>query len=117
MHIVEGVGQDIPSMQDNQRDEQYRTLVIDAIAVLQSPKTTPHLKILFDLEKAFVSRIEHMLMSFQEGRIVLDRYIDQSLKNNTRMKRSEFNVHSHIKLAMTLRELISSSKTTGKLTE
>ena len=34
-----------------------------------------------DLKEAFVRRIENMLTGFNEGRIIYDRYLEQSLNN------------------------------------
>ena len=85
-----------------------RALVDDAVAVLQSMKKTA------------TQRTENMLTSFNEGRIIFDRYLDQSLKNKTRQKRAvistEYEVHPEIKLSLSLKELLSSSKTKSSLT-
>jgi hypothetical protein len=43
---------------------------------------------LSDLEEAFIKRIEWMMVDYNEGRVVFDRYLDQSLKNMTRQKRA-----------------------------
>ena len=52
--------------------------------------------------------------------MVFDRYQEQSLKNKTRQKRAvtstEFQVHSQMKLTMSLKELLSSSVTKVSLT-
>ena len=57
-----------------------------------------------------------MLTGFNEGRIIIDRYLEQSLKNKMRQKRAvtstEYKVHPKMKLfSMPLQELLSSSKT------
>ena len=62
-------------------DCRDRALVVDAMAVLQSMKKTPTLRTLADLRGTFVRRIENMLNGFNEGRIVFDHYLGQSLKN------------------------------------
>ena len=83
-------------------DFKGRALVVDAMAVLQSMKKTPTIRTLADLKEAFVRRIENMLNGFNEGRIIFDRYLDQSLKNKTRQKRAvtstEFEIHPEMKL-------------------
>ena len=61
-----------------------------------------------------------MLNGFNEGRIIFDRYLDQSLKNKTRQKRAvtstEYEIHPEMKLSMSLKELLSSSKTKSSCT-
>ena len=68
-----------------------------------------------DLKETFVKHIENLLNGFNEGRIIFDRYLDQSLKNKTRQNRAatttEYEIHSEMKLSMPLKELLSSSKT------
>jgi len=90
------------------------------MAVLQSMKKTSTTQKLSDLQEAFVKRIAFMMIGYSEGRVVFYRYQDQSLKNKTRQKRAatstEFQVHSQMKLTMSLKELLSSSKTKSSLT-
>src|SRR5437867_8969999 len=61
-----------------------------------------------------------MLGDYNDGRVVFERYLDQSLKNKTRQKRSttsiEFVIHPEMKLTMSLKEILSSSKTKSSLT-
>ena len=101
-------------------DRRDRALVVDAMAVLQSMKKTPTMRTLADLRGTFVRRIENMLNGFNEGRIVFDHYLGQSLKNKTRQNwavtSTEFEIHPEMKLSMALKELLSSSKTKSKLT-
>ena len=51
-------------------------------------KKTPTMHTLADLRDTFVRRIENLQNGFTEGRIVFDRYLDQSLKSKTRQKRA-----------------------------
>ena len=61
-----------------------------------------------------------MLTGLNEGRILFNRYLEQSLKNKTRQKRlmtsTEYEVHPEMKLSMSLKELLSSSKAKSSLT-
>ncbi|MES9881331.1 MAG: hypothetical protein ABW185_10665 [Sedimenticola sp.] len=61
-----------------------------------------------------------MMIGYDEGRLVFDRYLDQSLKNKTRQKRAvtstEFDIHPEMKLTMSIKELLSSSRTKCSLT-
>ena len=54
------------------------------MAVLQSMKKTSTTKKLSDLRDAFIKRIELMMTGYTEGRVVFDRYEEQSLKNKAR---------------------------------
>ena len=92
---------------------------MDAMAVLQCMKKTPMRKI-SDLSDVFIKRIEGMMVGYDEGRFMFDRCIDQSLKNQTLQKRAvtstEYDKHSEMKLAMSLKELLSASRTKSSLT-
>src|SRR6202000_259013 len=100
--------------------DQPRILIIDAMAVLHSMKKTPLMKKIVNLQEAFIQRIECMLIGYSEGRVVFDRYMDQSLKNKTRQKRAvtsaEFHIHSEMKLTMSIKEMLSASRTKSTLT-
>jgi hypothetical protein len=60
-----------------------------------------------------------MMLRYGECHVVFDRYLEDSLKNKTREKRAatatEFEVHSEMNLTMTLKELLSSSKSKQQL--
>ena len=81
-------------------------------------KTSAILKI-SDLQESFIKRIERMLSGFNEGRVVFDRYLESSLKNKTRQKRSttsvEFKIHPEMRLTMSIKDLLSSSKSKSML--
>ena len=83
-------------------------------------KKTPAIKKLSDLQNTFIQRIEWMLTGYNEGHMVFDQYLTQSLKNKTRQKRaatsSEYQVHPEMKLTMSLKEILSASITKSKLT-
>ena len=97
-----------------------RVLIVDAMAVLHSMKKTPSMRKLSDLQEVFVKRIEGMMDGYNEGRVVFDRYLDKSLKNKTRQKRAvtsiEFEIHPEMKLSMSLKEILSASRTKSTLT-
>ena len=62
-----------------------------------------------------------MVSGFNEGRVVFDRYLESSLKNKTRQKRSttsvEFKIHvqPEMSLAMSIKDFLSSSKSKSML--
>ena len=61
-----------------------------------------------------------MILDYSEGHVIFDRYVDDSLKIKTRQKRAsmstEFENHPEMKLTMTLKELLSTTKTKRSLT-
>ena len=63
-----------------------KVLIVDAMALMQCMRKTSSMKTLSDLQKAFVKRIECMMVGYNEGRVIFDNYIDESLKNKTRQK-------------------------------
>ena len=69
-------------------DSSVSVLTVDTMGVLQSMKKTPTMLKLSDLRDAFNKRIEKMMVGNDEGRVVFDRYMYQSLKNKTRQKRA-----------------------------
>lgn len=76
----------------------YSVAIIDAMVVVQKivalnkkAITAKKIKTCLDFSIAFVHKIESMIQSFQEVRIVFDYYEEQSLKNSTRSKRGNTN--------------------------
>ena len=88
-------------------------VLVDAMALLQCMKKTPTMRKISDLSEVFIKPIEGLM-------VVFDRYTDQSLKIQTRQKRAvtstEYDKHSEMKLAMSLKELLSASRTKSSLT-
>ena len=91
MHVIEAAKSE-PSVSDlppdNKADGAFRdrALEVDAMAVFQSMKKTATMCTLADPKEAFVRRKENMLTCFNEGRIIFERYLEQSLKNKLRQK-------------------------------
>ena len=66
----------------------YHVIIIDAMAVVQCMKKSPDMKTILNFKDAFVKRIAKLVKSYNEARIIFDRYdIAQSLKQKTRAKR------------------------------
>ena len=109
------IQEDLPGIQ-----QPVKVLIVDTMGVLQSMRKTPTMLKLADLQDAFIKRIKMMMTGYNEGRIVFDRYMDQSLKNKTRQKRAtssvEYEIHPEMKLTMSIKELLSASSTKRKLT-
>jgi len=62
------------------------------MGLLQSVKKIPIMLKLSDLQDAFNKRVEKMMVGYDEGRVVFDRYMYQSSKNKTRQKRAATSV-------------------------
>ena len=90
------------------------------MAALQGLKKTESMKTLVDLIDAFTQQIGKLMQGYNECRVVFDRYIEQYLKDKTRTKRTttsvEYDIHRHMRLTMTLKDILSSSTTKAKLT-
>jgi hypothetical protein len=134
MHAVESVGDVADEPTDNldemltELPEENHTrsesaIVLDAMAVVQSMKTSGLTKI-HHLKTAFVKRIRHLTKGYGQGRVIFDQYLEVSLKNKTRAKRAqktsslEFVVHDEMNIAkVSLKEFLANSKTKSQLTE
>ena len=124
MHVIEGAKaqtiQSAPLLDIAPAGSLHRVLIVDGMAVLHSMKKTPTMRKLSDLQEAFIKRIEWMIVDYNEGRVVFDRYLDNSLKNKTRQKRAvtstEFEIHPEMNLTMSIKEILSTSRTKSSLT-
>ena len=65
-------------------------------------RKTSSVKTLSDVQNAFVKDIECTMLGNNKGRVIFDRYIDESLKKKkTRQKRAastEFEIHPDMKM-------------------
>ena len=89
IHAIEGAkAQTVPSVTQNDATQTQppKVLIIDAIPVLQSMKTTSTMQKLSDMQEAFIQRSAFRMIGYSEGRVVFDRYHDQSRKSKTRQK-------------------------------
>ena len=99
-----------------------KVLVIDAMALIHPLKKSPTVRTLQDLQDVFIHNVERSLQGYDEGRVVFDRYLDMSLKNKTRANRSStseditYLLHPSMRLTMSIRDLLSSTKTKRNLT-
>ena len=86
MHVIEAAKSE-PCVPDLPPDDiadgafSNQALKVDAMDVLQSMKKTAIMRKLPDLKEVFVRHIENMLTVFNEGRILFDRYLEQTLNN------------------------------------
>ena len=92
------------------------------MAYVHPLKKTPGTHTLKDLQKIFIRNIEKSLEGYDKGRVVFYKYLDTSLKDKTRAKRSstadakEYKLYPEMKLTMSMKDLLSSSKNKRQLT-
>ena len=92
------------------------------MAYVHPLKKTSDTRTLKDLQKIFIRNIEKSLEGYDEGRVVFYKYLDTSLKDKTRAKRSstadakEYKLYPEMKLTMSMKDLLSSSKNKRQLT-
>ena len=98
--------------------------IIDAMAVVQSITKGPNMATCADFARAFVNIITRIVGDYNEGRIIFDRYIDNSLKEQTRGKRTagldpvKFNINDSTNIKMVpLKTFLSHIGTKAQLTE
>lgn len=111
-------------MKNKEEEERDKVCIIDAMAVVQSIKKGPQMETCADFAEAFVQSISKMMSTYAEGRVIFDRYQEESLKAQTRAKRSagsdpvKFKIHdaTNIKLVQ-LKTLLSHVETKAQLTE
>ena len=104
-------------------DSQYRVIIIDGMAVVNSVTKTEQMKTCQDLAQTFLDMICNMATKYDEIRLVFDRYITQSLKEQMRAKRTKGkSTYYHVKNStliqnISLRDFLSNIKTKAELTE
>ena len=69
--------------------EVSKVAVIDGMVEVQSLKKDASVKTCSDLGKLFASKMRKKTSSYDEVRILFDRYLDNSLKDQTRAKRAK----------------------------
>ena len=60
--------------------------IIDAMAVVQSVKKGTNMSVSADFAKAFVNSIRRVVHGYDEGNVIFDHYIENSLTAQTRAK-------------------------------
>ena len=120
MKMIEGDQSKKFSPNTRNKTNATRILIVDAMEVLKGITKTSKMTKILHLQEEFIKRISRLLHGYDEGRIVFDKYVDESLKNKTRMKRSqttaEFAIHPEMSLTMSIKELLSASSTKRSLT-
>ena len=104
--------------------DRDKVIIIDGQAVVQNMTKLPGVDTICDLGNAFVKRIDRMTKWYTEGRVIFDRYITGSLKENTRAKRAgstqsvKFIIEGQMSIRnVSMKLLFSHTDTKGHLTE
>ena len=117
------VAEDLPPYSPSTVETPYKVCIFDAMAVVQAIKKGLSMVYCSDFAAAFVWCIKKMILEYNEGRIISERY-ENSLKAQTRSKRCagidrvKFDIKdsTNIKL-VPLKSLLSHIETKSKLTE
>ena len=117
-----------PSVHSDERettDRAPRVRIIYVMVVVQCIKKTPSMTSILHLKTAFRPRIERMVVGYLEVRVILDRYVEGCLQENTRKKRATYVaiatarhvVHDGMSINTTsLKQLLSCTSTKHSLT-
>ena len=65
-----------------------RICIIDAMAMVQTVKKGTNMSTCTEFAEVFTNIIKNILDNYDEGRVIFDRYIENSLKSQTRVKRN-----------------------------
>ena len=98
--------------------------IIDGMAIVQSMKKDNGMNTCLDFARAFVQSIKRLASGYQELRVIFDRYIETSLKANTRAKRTKgvdcvkYNISDKTNIkTVPLKTFLSHIETKSQLTE
>ena len=80
----------VPIDERETTDRAPCVLIIDAMAVVQCIKKTPIMTSILHLKTAFNARFERMVIAYMDVRVIFDRYVEGSLKEKTRKKRTTY---------------------------
>ena len=101
----------------------HRVIIIDGMAEVNSVTKTEQMKACQDFADAFLQKIYNMTSHYDEVRLVFDRYINSSLKEQMRTKRTKGkSTYYHVKdntliQNISLKDFLSDIRTKGELVE
>ena len=109
------------SVTDTERD---KVIIIDGQAVVQSITKLHCMNTISDLGDTFIKRIDGITKSYTEVRVIFDRYITGSFKDQTRAKRAgkthpvKFLIKGQMNIGnISMKMLLSHAETKSQLTE
>ena len=109
-------------METNQ-PSAYRVVIIDGMAVVNSVTKTDQMKRCQDFANSFLAIICNMAANYDEVRLVFDRYMKTSLKEQMRTKRTKGkSTYYHVKDTtliqnISMKDFLSDIRTKAELTE
>lgn len=114
VHVLENMTKSIPVAGQPPCD----ILILDGMALLHKMKKGKEIINCMDLSDLFVKILQKLGNCFYEVHLVMDRYLDKSLKNQTRSKRAtkqgnrQFVISPNTNIQhITMKDLLSNSKT------
>ena len=128
VHAIEECSIESPSEAEDVASTPHsdveRVCVVNAMAVVQAIKKSQSMVNCSDFADVFVRSIKKMISACEEGRVIFDRYLENSLKAQTRGKRSggidpvKFDIRDSTNIKMVpFKTLLSHTETKTKLTE
>ena len=109
-------------LSDINLEEELEVIIFDGMAVLQSMKKNPIMKKIFDLADQFAKGVRRTMKGYSEGRVLFEKYLENSLKMNTRKQRGGtknfvFSIHDEMNISkLSLKELLSDVRTNADFT-
>jgi len=108
---------------DTNQPSAYRIVIIDGMAVINSVTKTDQMKTCQDFAESFLAIICNMAANYDEVRLVFDRYMKTSLKEQMRTKRIKGkSTYYHVKDTTLIqnispKDFLSDIRTKAELTE
>ena len=85
----------------NDTSPKYKVIIIDGMALVNAIPKTERIKTCKDFAQAFLDQLSNMADEYDEVRLVFDSYINSSLKEQMRRKRTSY-YYQHITMSSTL---------------
>ena len=121
--VMEQIPTVVQEPQGSHEGTRPRVIIIDGMAIVNGISKTEQIRTCGDFAQAFIERLEHIARSYDEVRLVFDRYITSSLKDKMRRKRTKGkSTYYHIRDStviknISLKDFLSNVKTKAELTE
>jgi hypothetical protein len=123
MEVRYQVAEAITDRTDVATEATHRVIIIDGMAVVNSVIKTEQMKTCQDFAQSFLDMISNMTANYDEVRLVFDRYINTSLKEQMRTQRTKGkSTYYHVKDStliqnISLKVFLSNIKTKAELTD
>ena len=106
----------------NDTSPKYKVIIIDGMALVNAIPKTERIKTCKDFAQFFLDQLSNMADEYDEVRLVFDRYINSSIKEQMRRKRTKGkSTYYHVKDTtliqnISLKDFLSNIKTKAELT-